>query len=163
STCPRCTCIAPCVRRSTCRLDRSPAKSIRWTTSRVRPGSRLARSTSARWRAVRTTPVRRFLLSPCLPIPRWASHRELSRFSIRALKVFAAWLALDGLGPSKTIDRYLGPPGEGHVVHYFVGLDEALGASNVIRPTDPPPAEGGGSPFTRLVTLGLFPNPRPKP
>jgi hypothetical protein len=86
-----------------------------------------------------------------------------NRRTLRALKVFASWLALEGLGPSKTVDRYVGPPGEGHVIHFITGLDEALGASNVVRATDPPPAEGGGSPFTRLLTLGLFPNPRPTP
>jgi hypothetical protein len=86
-----------------------------------------------------------------------------NRRTLRALKVFASWLALDGLGPAKTIDRYVGPPGEGHVAHYIVGLDDALGASNVVRAADPPPATGGGSPFTRLITLGLFPNPRPRP
>jgi hypothetical protein len=86
-----------------------------------------------------------------------------NRRSLRALKVFASWLSLDNLGPAKTIDRYLGPPDEGHVVHFLVGLDEALGANSVVRAADPPPVEGGGSPFTRLLTLGLFPNPRPKP
>jgi hypothetical protein len=85
-----------------------------------------------------------------------------NRRTLRALKVFGAWLALDGLGPSKTIDRYLGPPGEGHVAHYIVGLDDALGAANVVRAADPAPAEGGGSPFTRLITLGLYPNHRPR-
>jgi hypothetical protein len=86
-----------------------------------------------------------------------------NRRTVRALKVFASWLALEGLGPSKTVDRYLGAPGEGHVVHYVVGLDEALGAANVARVTDAPPAEGGGSPFIRLITLGLYPNPAPQP
>jgi hypothetical protein len=86
-----------------------------------------------------------------------------NRRTLRALKVFASWLALDGLGPAKTVDRYVGAPNEGHVVHYIVGLDEALGAANIVRATDPPPAEGGGSPFTRLATLGLFPNLRRPP
>jgi hypothetical protein len=86
-----------------------------------------------------------------------------NRRTLRALKVLASWLALDGLGPAKTVDRYVGPPNEGHVVHYIVGLDEALGAANIVRATDPPPAEGGGSPFTRLATLGLYPNRRRPP
>jgi hypothetical protein len=85
-----------------------------------------------------------------------------NRRTMRALAVFANWLELDGLGPSKTVDRYIGAPGEGHVVHFVVGLDEALGAANVRRASDPPPAVGGGSALTRLITLGLFPNPRPK-
>jgi hypothetical protein len=86
-----------------------------------------------------------------------------NRRTLRALKVFATWLALDGLGPAKTVDRYVGAPDEGHVVHFLVGLDDALGAANVVRITDPPPAEGGGSPVTRLITLGLFPNPPRSP
>src|SRR6266542_1103370 len=86
-----------------------------------------------------------------------------NRRTMRALKVYASWIALDGLGPSKTVDRYVGAPGEGHVVHYFVGLDEALGANAVVRVSDPPPGEGGGSPFMRLLTLGLAPNPAPSP
>ena len=86
-----------------------------------------------------------------------------NRRTLRSLKVFAAWLALSGLGPSKTMDRYVGAPGEGHVVHWLVGLDDALGADEVVRVTDPPPGQGGGSPFFRLITLGLTPNPAPRP
>jgi hypothetical protein len=83
------------------------------------------------------------------------------RRTMRALKVFASWLALSGLGPAKTLDRYLGAPGEGHVVHYLVGLDDALGASNVVRLGDPPPKWVRGSAFMRLLTLGLVPS-RPR-
>jgi hypothetical protein len=82
---------------------------------------------------------------------------------LRSLKVFASWMSLSGLGPSKTMDRYVGAPGEGHVVHFLVGLDDALGADEVVRVTDLPPGEGGGSPFVRLVTLGLAPNPARRP
>jgi hypothetical protein len=84
-----------------------------------------------------------------------------NRRTVRALRVFASWLALDGLGPSKTVDRYVGPPREGHVVHYVAGLDDALGANDIVRTTDPPPAEGAGPPFTRFITLGLAKN-RPR-
>jgi hypothetical protein len=80
------------------------------------------------------------------------------RRTLRALTVFASWLALGGLGPKKTLDRYLGAPGQGHVVHYVVGLDDALGAGSVVRVTDPPPALAGGSPLIRLITLGLAPS-----
>lgn len=82
---------------------------------------------------------------------------------LRSLKVFASWIALSGIGPSKTMDRYLGVPGEGYVVHFLTGLDDALGADEVVRVTDLPPGEGGGSPFTRLLTLGLAPNPPRRP
>jgi len=86
-----------------------------------------------------------------------------TRRTLRALRVFASWLALGNLGPAKTIDRYVGAPRDGHVEHFFVGLDDALGTSDVVRVTDPPPSEGGGSPLKRLWTLGLAPNPPPPP
>jgi hypothetical protein len=86
-----------------------------------------------------------------------------NRRAVRSLKVFASWLSLSGLGPAKTMDRYVGFPGEGHVVHFLTGLDDALGADEVVRVTDLPPGEGGGSPFFRLLTLGLAPNPAPRP
>jgi hypothetical protein len=82
---------------------------------------------------------------------------------LRSLKVFASWMALSGIGPSKTMDRYLGVPGEGHVMHFLTGLDDALGAADVVRVTDLPPGEGGGSPLMRLITLGLAPNPARRP
>jgi hypothetical protein len=82
---------------------------------------------------------------------------------LRSLKVFASWIALSGLGPPKTMDRYVGMPGEGHVVHFLTGLDDALGADDVVRVTDLPPGQGGGSPIVRLLTLGLAPNPARRP
>jgi hypothetical protein len=81
------------------------------------------------------------------------------RRTMRALKVVASWLALGALGPAKVLDRYIGLPGEGHVQHYLVGLDDALGASKVVRFGDPPPELPAGSPFMRLITLGLGPSP----
>jgi hypothetical protein len=85
------------------------------------------------------------------------------RRSLRALTVVASWLQLEAFGPAKTLDRYVGAPSEGHVVHYLVGLDDTLGAGQVVRVTDPPPGEGGGSSLVRLLTLGLAPNPAPPP
>jgi hypothetical protein len=89
------------------------------------------------------------------------AHRD--RRTLRALRVFAAWIKLADLGPSKTADVYEGPPGEGFVRHYLVGLDEALGAADVVHTTDLPPPVGGGGPVVRLMTLGLYPSPAPKP
>jgi hypothetical protein len=86
-----------------------------------------------------------------------------NRRTLRALKVFASWIALSGLGPPKTMDRYVGSPGEGHVVHFLAGLDDALGTDDVVRVTDLPPGQGGGSPLMRLITLGLAPNPARRP
>jgi hypothetical protein len=85
------------------------------------------------------------------------------RRSLRALTVVASWLQLEGFGPAKTLDRYVGAPSEGHVVHYLVGLDDAVGAGQVVRVSDPPPGVGGGSSLVRLLTLGLAPNPAPPP
>jgi hypothetical protein len=85
------------------------------------------------------------------------------RRTLRTLKVFASWMALSGIGPPKTMDRYVGAPGEGHVVHFLTGLDDALGADDVVRVTDLPPGHGGGSTLFRLITLGLAPNRAPRP
>jgi hypothetical protein len=85
------------------------------------------------------------------------------RRTLRSLKVFASWLSLSGLGPFKTMDRYVGAPGEGHVVHFLTGLDDALGADDIVRVTDLPPGEGGGAPLFRLITLGLAPNRARRP
>jgi hypothetical protein len=84
------------------------------------------------------------------------------RRTLRALVVLASWLDIGGVGPSKTIDRYVGAPGEGSVVHYLTGLDAALAASKVVRITDKPSLlPGGGSPFIRFFTLGLLRNHSP--
>jgi hypothetical protein len=88
-------------------------------------------------------------------------HTE--RRTLRALQVLAAWIKLSDFSPAKTLDVYEGEAGRGHVVHYLAQLDDALGASDVARRSDPPPAEGGGPPGVRLVTLGLWPNPSPPP
>jgi hypothetical protein len=89
--------------------------------------------------------------------------RHEDRRALRAMTVLASWMQLQGLGPAKSLDRYVGAPSEGHVVHYFVGLDDALGAGYVVRVTDLPPGEGGGSSLVRFLTLGLAPNPAPPP
>ena len=44
-----------------------------------------------------------------------------------------------------------------------MGLDDALGAGHLVRVSDLPPGEGGGSSLVRLLTLGLAPNPAPPP
>jgi hypothetical protein len=79
-------------------------------------------------------------------------HRD--RRTQRALKVIGAWLKLAGLGPKKTLDAYVGPPGRGHVEHYLVGLDDALGADDVVAP-GPPDRERGSTPLLNLVSFGF--------
>lgn len=85
-------------------------------------------------------------------------HRD--RRTLRALKVVAAFLNLSGIGPHSIADVYVGPEGEGHVRHYLVGLDAALGAAAIVRPSDPPPEVAPLPPFESLVTLGLAPSPK---
>ena len=85
-------------------------------------------------------------------------HRD--RRTLRALKVVAAFLKLSRIGPHSIADVYVGPEGEGHVRHYLVGLDDALGASDIVRPSDPPPEVAPLPPFESLVTLGLAPSPK---
>lgn len=84
-------------------------------------------------------------------------HRN--RRTLRALKVLGAWLAIARINPRKTRDVYVGDPGRGHLRHYLVGLEDALGAGSVVKPgkkgglrTD----LGGGTGFN-LLTFGLWP------
>lgn len=82
-------------------------------------------------------------------------HRD--RRSLRALAVFAAWLDIRSLAPDRVVDAYIGPPGEGHVQHFIVGLGDALGAGS-LGPPPPLDAPGGkvrGNGFKNLITLGL--------
>ena len=77
------------------------------------------------------------------------------RRTLRAMKVFGAWLGWSGFGVRNTRDVYVGVPGEGHLVHTFVGLSRALGTMDLLdRPTRD---ERGGGVFFNLVTLGLSP------
>jgi len=83
-------------------------------------------------------------------------HRD--RRTLRSLKVLGAWLAISSINPRKTRDAYVGPAGQGHVRHYLVGLEDALGAGSVVWKqkkglrTD----LGGGTGFN-LITFGLWP------
>lgn len=79
-------------------------------------------------------------------------HRD--RRTQRALKVFGAWLKLSGIGPKKTLDAYVGPPGQGHVEHFLVGLDDALGADDVVAP-GPPDRDRGSTPLWNLLSFGF--------
>jgi len=88
-------------------------------------------------------------------------HRD--RRTLRSLKVVAAFLKLSRIGPHSIADVYVGPEGEGHVRHYLVGLDDALGASDIVRESDPRPEVAPLPPFESLVTLGLAPSPKRPP
>lgn len=84
------------------------------------------------------------------------SHRD--RRTLRALGIVAAWLDLGELGPRRLVDVYVGRPGRGHVQHYVVGLEEALGAGRLGTPKPKISAVGTvrGRPFHNLWTLGLW-------
>ena len=84
-------------------------------------------------------------------------HRD--RRTLRALKVVAAFLKHSRIGPHSIADVYVGPEGEGHLRHYLVGLDDALGAADIVRDTDPHPEVAPLPPFKSFVTLGLAPAP----
>ena len=49
------------------------------------------------------------------------------RRSLRALRVFGAWLNHVDLKEDNTLDLYVGEPGRGHLVHYLVDFDGCLG------------------------------------
>lgn len=86
-------------------------------------------------------------------------HRD--RRSLRALHVLGSWLNFRRIGPHTIADVYVGPPDEGHLQHFIVGLDAALGAADVVREGDPEPAIPTLSPLESLFTLGLARSPRP--
>lgn len=88
-------------------------------------------------------------------------HRD--RRTLRALQVFGAFVKLRRIGPHSIADLYVGPHGQGHLEHYLVGLDAALGAADVVRPGDPEPEIPALSPLVSLVTLGLARAPKRVP
>lgn len=87
-------------------------------------------------------------------------HRD--RRTLRALKVIGAWLELRRIGPHSIADVYMGPPGQGHLQHFLVGLDDALGAAEVVRANDPEP-DVPASPLMSFLTLGFARSPKPQP
>ena len=85
------------------------------------------------------------------------AHRN--RRTLRSLKVLGAWLAISRINPRKTRDAYVGEPGRGHLRHYLVGLEDALGAGSVVRRSkrEGPRTDLGGGTGFNLITLGLWP------
>jgi hypothetical protein len=80
------------------------------------------------------------------------------RRTVRALKVFFAWLGITHLGPDLLRDAYVGAPGRGHVVHYLAGLHGALGADAVTQPRKPAEDDSDlihDNPWRTLATLGI--------
>lgn len=77
------------------------------------------------------------------------------RRTLRAMKVFAQWIGWSQFSVKSTRDVYVGRGGEGHLVHYFVGLSRALG-TQALHPEDTVDETGGSLGFN-LITLGLAP------
>jgi len=84
-------------------------------------------------------------------------HRN--RRTMRALKVLGAWLGISSINPSKTRDVYVGSPGYGHLRHYVVGMEDALGAASVVKSDKKQGlrTDLGGGPGFNFLTLGLWP------
>jgi hypothetical protein len=84
-------------------------------------------------------------------------HTE--RRTLRALKLALFWVGSTRLDRNALRDAYLGMPGKGYLMHWIVGLDDALGVNAIY---DEPNARLGGegryldaNALTALVTLGL--------
>lgn len=53
------------------------------------------------------------------------------RRELRGLRALAAWLGHTDMKEDNTLDMYVGAPGKGYLVHYFIDFDKALGARQV--------------------------------
>lgn len=86
---------------------------------------------------------------------------HLERRTLRALFHVTAWIDMHRMRPRNLRDVYVGKPGRGHVQHYLLGLDGALGADNfdeaVAWANDPDRQESNF--FLRMFSLGLSPKP----
>lgn len=90
--------------------------------------------------------------------------RHNDRRTLRSLKVIGAWLGFDGFGRRFARDAYVGKPGEGHVLHYVVEMERALGAGSVVDPLpryQPLSGARGEGVLQNLVSFGFAPAPRP--
>ncbi len=90
-------------------------------------------------------------------------HRN--RRTLRALELITAWLDMKRMPPRLLRDVYTGEPGKGHVEHYLVGLDGAMGVDDwreAVRWMRDPDREDANF-FLRLFSLGLSPKPAAYP
>jgi hypothetical protein len=84
------------------------------------------------------------------------------RRTLRALKIVRAWLRVPDLGLTTLRDVYLGAPGKGHLLHFIVGLEGALGADDargeIVEPRSieqAPNPTANENPLLLWFTLGL--------
>lgn len=81
-----------------------------------------------------------------------------NRRTLRAIKLVGAWLGMTRFTPHDLRDVYAGPPGEGHLLHYMVGMDKSLGTEAIIGKRPEQKDE-----MTLLATLGFAPDPNIPP
>lgn len=89
--------------------------------------------------------------------------RHENRRTLRAFALIADWLGIDEIGPRVLRDVYVGEPGGGHIQHWVVGLEGALGAAALLdlesgAKGDRPPRGG----WLSLGTLGFAPKDPPE-
>lgn len=84
------------------------------------------------------------------------------RRTLRALAVVRAWLRCPDFGVKSLRDVYVGPPNRGHLEHFAVGLEGALGADDAQGEAEEPRSlrtdanpTAGENPLWLLVSLGL--------
>jgi hypothetical protein len=86
---------------------------------------------------------------------------HIERRTLRAFGSLAAWLGITRLDPAMLRDVYVGEPDQGHVEHWIVGLDGALGVDAYFAALAWARNEDREetSFFLRLFSLGLSPKP----
>jgi hypothetical protein len=88
---------------------------------------------------------------------------HVDRRSLRALPIVTAWLDIARIEPRMLRDAYVGKPRRGHVHHYIVGLDGALGVGRyeaAVAFARNPDREKKNF-FLRMFSMGLSPKPPP--
>jgi len=78
-------------------------------------------------------------------------HKD--RRVLRALSAAFFWVGASDLEPGTLRDSYLGAPGHGHLLHWIVRLDGALGADATRTPSE---TAAHGEPLAALFTLGIY-------
>ncbi len=81
-----------------------------------------------------------------------------NRRTLRALKLVGAWLGMTRFTPHDLRDVYMGPSGEGHLVHFMVGFDKSLGTEAIIGKRPEQKNE-----MILLGSLGFAPDPNIPP
>jgi hypothetical protein len=81
-----------------------------------------------------------------------------NRRTLRALKLVGAWLGMTRFTPHDLRDVYVGQPGDGHLLHYLVGMDKSLGTEAIIGKRPEQKNE-----MILLASLGLAPDPNIPP